>query len=50
LGLSLYECGRMANAVGALCVSAVGASTGIHSMEQVKSLLSLSGTSDFGKK
>lgn len=39
LGLSLPECGRMANAVGALCVSGVGASTGIRSMEQVNELL-----------
>ena len=39
LGLPLPECGRMANAVGALCVSDVGASSGIHSMEQVRNLM-----------
>ena len=39
LGLPMPECGRMANAVGALCVSGVGASTGIQSMEQVNALL-----------
>ena len=39
LGLPLPECGRMANAVGASCVSEVGASSGIHSMEQVRRLM-----------
>jgi sugar/nucleoside kinase (ribokinase family) len=34
-GLSLQDAGRMGNAVGSLCIGAVGASTGIHSYEQV---------------
>lgn len=35
-GWSLYECGKFANAVGTHCVSAVGASTGIRTMEEIK--------------
>jgi len=38
-GLPLEVCGRMGNAVGAACVSAVGASTGIRSLEQIQALM-----------
>ncbi len=34
-GLSFSECGRLANAVGAHCVQAMGASTGIRSYEEI---------------
>ena len=38
-GLPLEACGRMGNAVGAACVSAVGASSGIRSMEQIQAIM-----------
>jgi sugar/nucleoside kinase (ribokinase family) len=34
-GLSLYECGKLANAVGTHCVMNVGASTGIKSYDEI---------------
>jgi sugar/nucleoside kinase (ribokinase family) len=39
-GLPLTEAARMGNAVGALCVGEVGASTGIHDLAQVRQLMS----------
>ena len=36
-GLSLYDCGRFANAAGAMCVREVGATTGIRSMKEIES-------------
>ncbi len=38
-GLSFAECGRFANAVGAHCVQAMGASTGIRSYEEIQSFI-----------
>lgn len=38
-GLSLPECGRMANAVGAACVQAVGATTGILPWAEIEALV-----------
>jgi sugar/nucleoside kinase (ribokinase family) len=38
-GWSLYECGKFANAVGTHCIMAVGASTGIKSMEEIKAFM-----------
>jgi len=38
-GWSLYECGKFANAVGTHCVMAVGASTGIKSLEEIKAFM-----------
>ena len=38
-GMSLYECGQFANAVGANCVMAYGASTGIHSFSQIQEFI-----------
>jgi sugar/nucleoside kinase (ribokinase family) len=38
-GWSLYECGKFANAVGTHCVMAVGASTGIKSMDEIKAFM-----------
>lgn len=37
--LSFEECGRFANAVGAHCVQAVGASTGIRSYEEIQEFI-----------
>ncbi|MBC7960786.1 MAG: carbohydrate kinase family protein [Vallitaleaceae bacterium] len=39
-GWSLYECGVFANAVGAHCVMAAGASTGIKSYEEIMTYIS----------
>lgn len=39
-GWSLYECGKFANAVGTHCVMAVGASTGIKNLEEIKEFMS----------
>lgn len=38
-GWNLYECGKFANAVGTHCIMAVGASTGIKSMEEIKEFM-----------
>ncbi len=38
-GWSLYECGKFANALGTHCIMAVGASTGIKSMEEIKAFM-----------
>lgn len=38
-GLSFVECGRFANAVGAHCVQAMGASTGIRSYEEIQEFI-----------
>lgn len=38
-GLSFEECGRFANAVGAHCVMAMGASTGIKSFDEIKAFM-----------
>ncbi|HHV96116.1 MAG TPA: carbohydrate kinase family protein [Clostridiaceae bacterium] len=38
-GWSLYECGKFANAVGTHCVMAVGATTGIKSLEEIKAFM-----------
>ncbi len=38
-GLSFAECGRFANAVGAHCVQAMGATTGIRSYEEIQSFI-----------
>jgi len=38
-GWNLYECGKFANAVGTHCVMAVGASTGIKSMREIKAFM-----------
>jgi len=38
-GLSFTECGRFANAVGAHCVQAMGASTGIRSYEEIQEFI-----------
>lgn len=38
-GWNLYECGKFANAVGTHCIMAVGASTGIKSMEEIKAFM-----------
>lgn len=38
-GWSLYECGKFANAVGTHCVMAVGASTGIKSLDETKAFM-----------
>ena len=38
-GWGLYECGQFANAVGANCVMAYGASTGIHSFSQIQEFI-----------
>ncbi|MBE7062587.1 MAG: carbohydrate kinase family protein [Clostridia bacterium] len=38
-GLSFTECGRFANAVGAHCVQAMGASTGIRSYEEIQTFI-----------
>ncbi len=38
-GLSFTECGRFANAVGAHCVQAMGASTGIRSYEEIQGFI-----------
>lgn len=38
-GRPLEICGKMGNAVGALCVSGVGASSGIRSMDQVREIM-----------
>lgn len=43
-GLPLTEAARMGNAVGALCVAEVGASTGIRDLAQVRQLMSNTGT------
>jgi sugar/nucleoside kinase (ribokinase family) len=39
--LSLYECGKLANAVGTHCVMAAGASTGIKSYEEMVSFMKI---------
>lgn len=39
-GWSLYECGKFANAVGTHCVMAIGASTGIKKLEEIKEFMS----------
>ena len=36
---NLYECGKFANAVGTHCVMAVGASTGIKTLEEIKDFM-----------
>ena len=38
-GLSFEECGRFANAVGAHCVMAMGATTGIKSFEEINEFI-----------
>jgi sugar/nucleoside kinase (ribokinase family) len=38
-GWSLYECGKFANAVGTHCVMAVGASTGIKSLDEIREFM-----------
>ena len=38
-GLSFEECGRFANAVGAHCVMAKGATTGIKSFEEINAFI-----------
>ena len=38
-GLSFEECGKFANAVGAHCVQAMGASTGILSYDEIRSFI-----------
>ncbi len=38
-GWNLYDCGKFANAVGTHCIMAVGASTGIKSMEEIKAFM-----------
>ena len=38
-GMSFLECGRFANAVGAFCVSSVGATTGIRPFAQIQKFL-----------
>lgn len=39
-GWSLYDCGKFANAVGTHCVMAIGASTGIKSLDEIQSFMS----------
>lgn len=38
-GLDLYECGKLANAVGTHCVMEVGASTGIKSYDEIRQFM-----------
>jgi sugar/nucleoside kinase (ribokinase family) len=38
-GWNLYECGKFANAVGTHCIMAVGASTGIKKLEEIKEFM-----------
>lgn len=38
-GMSFHDCGRFANAVGAHCVSSVGATTGIKSYDEIMAFM-----------